>query len=134
MQATASWRSSIVPRELEIGIELSTTWTVDEAHQYNPSGKPGHEVLSSPSMIWEMETACADLAKGCLPDSQTTVGFHVDVKHIAPARAGATISTSVRLSKIDGNKLTFAVEAREDGRLIGSGRHRRAVINVDDLG
>lgn len=85
-------------------------------------------------MIWEMETACAELAKSHLPGDQTTVGFHVDVKHVSPARPGSSIVTTVRIMAIDGKKLTFAVEAREGERLVGTGRHRRAVVNISDLG
>jgi fluoroacetyl-CoA thioesterase len=100
---------------------------------YNPTNITGLEVLSSPSMIMEMETTCAQLAKASLPDSQTTVGFHVDVKHIAPAKAGATITTFARLEAIDGRKLTFQVEAKECGRVVGIGRHRRAIVNIEAL-
>lgn len=122
------------PGQLSVGQELLREWTVDERHLYNPSGKHGHEVLSSPSMIWEMETTCAELAKSHLPEGETTVGFHVDVKHVSPARLGASILTTARITAIDGKKLTFSVDAREGDRLVGTGRHRRAVINVSDLG
>ena len=123
-----------MPVELAIGIEMRREWTVDDAHLYNPSGLDGHDVLSSPSMIWEMETLCADLAKDRLRAGQTTVGFHVDVKHVSPAGPGALIATIARLTEIDGNKLTFAVEARSGERLVGVGKHRRAVVNFPDLG
>lgn len=115
------------------GIELRREWTVSLKHLYNPSGKAGHEVLSSPAMIMEMETTCAELADVRVPDNQTTVGFHVDVKHIASAKPGATIVTSARLIVINGKKLTFAVEAKDGERLVGTGCHRRAIIDVNDL-
>ncbi|MDA1298345.1 MAG: thioesterase [Chloroflexi bacterium] len=114
--------------------ELRREWVVGPSHLYNPSGQAGHEVLSSPSMIMEMETTCAALAKAGLPAGLTTVGFHVDVKHVAPAKPGAAIATTARLISIEGRKLTFAVDAREGDRLVGTGRHRRAVVSVDDLG
>jgi len=123
-----------MPGELEVGQDLAREWVVGEKHLYNPSGTPGHEVLSSPSMIWEMETACADLAKSHLPDYQTTVGFHVDVKHVAPAKPGALLTTTARLAEIAGKKLTFAVQVKDSGRIVGIGRHRRAVVNLADLG
>jgi predicted thioesterase len=114
-------------------MNLSRTWTVGAAYLYNPSGVPGHDVLSSPSMILEMETTCGDLARAGLTGDLTTVGFHVDVKHVAPARAGASITTMATLTAIDGKKLTFAVEAREGERLVGTGRHRRAIVSFSQL-
>lgn len=119
---------------LRTGIELRREWIVSTDHLYNPSGRPGHAVLSSPSMIMEMETTCARLVRTELPESQTTVGFHVDVKHVASARPDAVVTTVAKLMAIDGNKLTFSVEAYEGERLIGTGRHRRAVISVERLG
>lgn len=126
-------RGSLDPGILAEGVELRREWIVGPSHLYNPSGTAGHEVLSSPSMIMEMETACAELAKKGIPAGQTTVGFHVDVKHVAPAKAGAAMATTVRLASIDGRKLTFEVEVREGDRLVGTGRHRRAVISIRDL-
>ena len=84
-------------------------------------------------MIMEMETTCAQLAKAHLSDTQTTVGFHVDVKHIAPAKPGATITAFARLEAIDGRKLTFHVEAKDGDRVVGTGRHRRAIVNIEAL-
>lgn len=113
------------------GIELQREWTVSPSHLYNPTDLPGREVLSSPSMIMEMETACAQLAKSHLRADQTTVGFHVDVKHVAPSKPGASIVTTAKLELVDGRKLTFTVEALDGDRLIGVGKHRRAIIAVE---
>ena len=115
------------------GIELRREWTVGPLHLYNPSSHAGHDVLSSPSMIMEMETSCAELALAGLPDGRTTVGFHVDVKHVAPAKPGDAMTTTARLVSIDGRKLTFSVEVREGARLVGTGRHRRAIVSLEDL-
>jgi predicted thioesterase len=112
-------------------MELRREWVVSERHLYNPTKLAGREVLSSPSMIMEMETACAELAREHLPGSQTTVGFHVDVKHVAIAKPGARMVTVARLEVVDGRKLTFAVDAREGERLVGVGKHRRAVVEVE---
>ncbi len=119
-------------------IKLSRTWTVGPEHLYNPAGPDAdrrHQVLSSPSMIWEMETTCAELAKQALRgEGQTTVGFHVDVKHVSPAKPGASIVTKAVLEAKDGKKLTFSVEAREGDRLVGVGKHRRAIVALSELG
>ena len=120
----------MVTDSLHVGMELRREWVVSEAHLYNPTDLPGREVLSSPSMIMEMETACAALVRPQLPASLTTVGFHVDVKHVAPAKLGAQMVAVARLEAVDGRKLTFSVEARDGERLVGVGKHRRAVVEV----
>lgn len=141
MLATASWRSRQVspepPNEQPLKLELCREWTVEDRHLYNPAGPDGdpkYAVLSSPSMIMEMETTCAALAKKAIRDeSKTTVGFHVDVKHVSPARPGDNMVTVVRLMAKDGVKLTFEVETHEGDRLVGVGRHRRAIVDLSDL-
>ena len=85
-------------------------------------------------MIWQMEIACAELISQHVPDTQTSVGFHVDVKHVAPALPGAQLTTKVKVRSVDGRKITFAVEVRDGDRLVGTGKHRRAVVEVSDLG
>ncbi len=125
------------PDEKPLGLEYRREWKVEERHLYNPSGPSGdprHAVLSSPSMIWEMETTCTELAEKALRGGETTVGFHVDVKHVSPAKLGASIVTVARLIAKEGKKLTFEVEARDGERLVGIGKHRRAVVDVSDLG
>ena len=118
---------------LVAGLELSRSWEVTRDHLYNPAGIPGREVLSSPSMILEMEITCGDLVREHLAPGHTTVGFHVDVKHIAPSSPGATITTVALLKTVSDDRLTFAVEARDGGRLIGVGKHRRAIIPIDPI-
>lgn len=81
-------------------------------------------------MIMKMEETAVHAVKVHLPLEKVTVGFHVDVKHIAAAKPGALITSTARLVAVDGSKLTFEVEAHEGERLIGTGTHRRAVIEV----
>ena len=116
--------------QLEVGIELTREWTVIDSYLYNPTDTPGREVLSSPSMILEMESACDALVKPHLAEGTTTVGFHVDIKHVAPARPGDLMTTTARLIEIRGDRLTFEVNTKEGDRLVGTGRHRRAIIEV----
>jgi predicted thioesterase len=98
---------------------------IDAAHTYSPTGKDEHSVLSSPAMIMQMELACVDAVSGRV---EASVGFHVDVKHIAPAPAGETVETTAILIEIDGTKLRFKVETKLGDRLIGTGTHRRAIM------
>jgi predicted thioesterase len=98
---------------------------VEGTKLYSPTGKEEHSVLSSPAMIMEMEIACVEAVRQVVPAS---VGFHVDVKHIAPAPSGQTVETTAILIEIDGQKLRFKVETKLGETLIGTGIHRRAIL------
>ena len=114
-----------------IGAVCEREWTVEERMLYAPGGDPANSTLSSPSMINEMELTATQMLDPALPSGMFTVGFHVDVKHVAPAPPGATIRTTAELLEVDGTKFTFRVSARDTdgGRLVGIGTHRRAVLN-----
>ena len=116
--------------DISLGLSASRTLIVEDAVIYSPSGKDEHRVLSSPAMIMEMELACVDAVRDHLGDGESSVGFHVDVKHLAPAPADEEVITTATLVDIDGRKLRFQVDTRFGDTLIGTGIHRRAVVRL----
>lgn len=67
---------------------------------------------------------------GHLDDGEATFGVHVDVSHGAPTPPGTPITVEVELTEVEGRQLTFSVHAHDDAAVIGSGTHRRVVINT----
>ncbi len=87
--------------------------------------------FSTPSMISLMEQASLVALEGHLSPDQTSVGFEVNVRHLAPSSIGATIIARAELTEIDRNRLTFSVTASDGETKIGEGSHRRAVISAN---
>ena len=85
--------------------------------------------FSTPSMISLMEQASLVALEDHLTLEQTSVGFEVNVRHLAPSSIGATVVAKAELTDIDRNRLTFSVEAFDNDTKIGEGTHRRAVIS-----
>jgi fluoroacetyl-CoA thioesterase len=115
---------------VELGLTASRSLSVEGAHLYSPTGRDEHSVLSSPAMIMEMELACVDAVRQQLADGESTLGFHVDVKHLAPAPAGKQVETSAKLIDIAGKKLRFQVDTYCGDVLVGTGFHRRAIVRL----
>ncbi len=86
--------------------------------------------LSTPSMIRAMEQASQRAVLDHLPPEQSTVGFEVNIRHVAGADIGATVVAIAELERIDGRWLYFKVEALDGNRTIGVGTHRRAIITL----
>ena len=86
--------------------------------------------LSTPSMIRAMEQASQRAILDRLPAEQSTVGFEVNIRHVAGADIGATVVAVAELERIDGRWLYFKVEAFDGDRTIGVGTHRRAIITL----
>ncbi|HZU17196.1 MAG TPA: hotdog domain-containing protein [Candidatus Dormibacteraeota bacterium] len=111
---------------LQPGVEGRLERVVDDTLLTRHVGGDG--LFATPSMILLMEqTAHASVAP-YLGQGQTTVGYEVCVRHLAPARAGDRLTVSSRLTEVRGNRLLFQVECRRGEVLIGSGTHRRAVV------
>ena len=92
----------------------------------------GHvDKFSTPSMISLMEQAAIATVHEFLEEGQTSVGFEVNVRHLASADIGATIIAHAELTELDRNRLTFTVEAYDGDKKIGEGTHRRAIIDIN---
>jgi len=82
-------------------------------------------------MILLMEITCSRLMAPYFEHNEQTVGFHVDVKHLAPTRIGQRVTVTVRLEEVKERRFRFSVEATNDeGVKIGEGTHLRALINL----
>ena len=88
-------------------------------------------MYSTPSMIGLIEGTCVKLMTRYVDPGEQSVGFRVDVKHLAPTQIGQDVTSTVRLREINGRRYVFDVEVHnQDGVLIGTGMHERAVIEV----
>ena len=92
----------------------------------------GENVLSTPSMILEMEETCRLLLKEqVIPDPQwDSVGTIVDVRHLAATPVGAEVSLKAKVASFEGRRVMFDVQAFDKLERIGEGRHERFMINV----
>ena len=119
-----------LPDTIQVGLKHERQWVVADYMLYAPGGDPSRNTLSSPSMINEMETTAMLSIDHLLPQDGYTVGFHVDIKHVAPAIPGSRVKTTTELLEINETRFRFHVEARDiaTGKLIGIGTHRRAAI------
>lgn len=94
-------------------------------------GSGSVEVLATPEMVRMMERAAVATGDHLLPPGYRTVGIHLDIAHLAPTPVGMVVVASAELSAIEGRKLIFHVEARDERELIGAGTHQRMIINVE---
>lgn len=110
------------------GLMAETVTTVDDALVVKHMGGDG--VLSTPSMIGLMERTAIQAVQPHLPEGQTTVGFEVNVKHFGATPKGQKVTVRAELLEVDGRKLRFKIEARDEDKKVGEGTHRRAIIQM----
>lgn len=116
---------------MTIGEEYTMEATVERGHFASVWGSGGLDVFATPCMIAHMEGACLQLVQKYLPEGKTTVGVHVDVKHLKPSGLNRRLRFVAKLTGIDERMLSFAVEAYDEEGLIGKGMHTRAIIETE---
>ena len=88
-------------------------------------------MYSTPSMIQLIEGTCVRLITRYVDEGEQSVGYRVDVKHMAPTPIGKQVTARVVLNELNGRRYTFGVEVfNEDGVKIGEGTHERALIDI----
>lgn len=92
----------------------------------------GENVLSTPSMIAEMEETCRLLLKEqVIPDPEwDSVGTVVKIEHLAATPVGAEVFFKAEVVSAEGRRITFKTEAHDKIEKIGEGMHERFIINV----
>lgn len=111
---------------LKVGMDAVLSSVVDGTRLV--ADHSGEGILATPGMILLMELAARRAVEPHLGDTEVTVGFHVDVRHLAPVPRGATVETSARVVDVDGRKIAFAVACHHGDTLVGTGTHKRAVV------
>jgi fluoroacetyl-CoA thioesterase len=92
----------------------------------------GENVLSTPSMISELEETCRLLLKDFFLKEKEwdSVGTIVDIKHIAMTPVGSTIRLKAVIESVNNRRVMFNVEVFDDIEKIGEGKHERFIINI----
>ena len=112
-----------------ISEEMTITTTPDMGITHLGPDVPS--MYSTPSMIQLIEGTCVRLMSRYVEPGEQSVGYHVDVRHLAPTPIGKQVTAKVTLREINGRRYVFDVEcSNQDGVKIGEGLHERAVIDI----
>jgi predicted thioesterase len=115
---------------LRTGLEGRAELVVTEARTAPEIGSGRIHVLATPVMINLIEAAALDAVEALLPQGHQSLGTRLDVTHVAATPVGMRAMATARVVSVDGRKVTFRVEARDEVDLIGEGTHERVVVNV----
>ena len=115
--------------ELEPGLAAELEIRVTEADTASRWGSGLVPVFSTPALVGLMESAAVQALSGHLPAGHTTVGGHIDVRHLAATPVGMKVRARAELTAVNGRKLAFRIQAWDEAELIGEAAHERFVID-----
>ena len=87
-------------------------------------------VMATATMVGMMELAAMDAIRAFLDPGEASVGVSMETQHTAATPPGHRVRAEAELTKCEGLRLEFQVRAFDETEQIGSGTHRRAVIDA----
>jgi fluoroacetyl-CoA thioesterase len=91
-------------------------------------GNTGLAALATPALVGLFEQAAMQALDGLLDEGEGSVGSVVEIVHLAPTPAGATVTVRARLTEVDGRKAWFELQAEDEREPVAQGRHSRVVV------
>lgn len=88
-------------------------------------------VLATPRVVALAEEAAVRSLDGALAAGTTTVGYRVQLDHLAPTVPGTTVQAEATLETIEGRRLTFRVAVTDHRGLVAAGRITRVSVERD---
>lgn len=117
--------------KLKAGMNRQQEFTVVDEHTAYHVGSGTVRVLATPMMIAYIEITALELMAEHLPEGYASVGTHVNVRHLAPSKLGATVRVSVTIEEVDESKVSFSTEVWDGETQVGVGTHQRFVIDTE---
>ena len=86
-------------------------------------------VLATAYLVAFVEWTCVRAVADHLLDGEASLGIKVDLSHDAATPVGMRATAAIELVAVEGRKLRFKVECRDERDAIGAGFHERFVID-----
>ncbi|MEX0665831.1 MAG: hotdog domain-containing protein [Acidimicrobiia bacterium] len=88
-------------------------------------------VLATPRVVTLAEEATVQAVAADLEAGTTTVGYRVQLDHLAPTAVGGQVHAEAILETVEGRRLTFRVSVSDGRGLVAAGRITRVVVERD---
>jgi fluoroacetyl-CoA thioesterase len=116
---------------IEVGVRASVQRRVEPDMTADRWGNPGVMVLATPHLVGLFEGTAVLALKDHLEPGQSSVGTHVDIRHLKATPVGDTVTLSAEVTKVDGRRISFSVKAEDSQGLVSEGTHDRVVIDLE---
>jgi fluoroacetyl-CoA thioesterase len=116
-------------QSLRPGISNVKCFSVDRDRTITFMGEEGR-VYATPSLVRDMEHTCRDLLMEHADDGEDSVGVEITVRHLAATLPDMEVEITATIKAVEGRRVTFELEAKDEIEQIGAGAHTRFVVDV----
>jgi fluoroacetyl-CoA thioesterase len=114
---------------LEVGLSRTRRVEMDTARTIGFMGE-AMRVYATPSMVQDIERTCRDFLGEYLDDTENSVGARVEIDHLGPTLKDMWVDVSARVAAVEGRRVVFEVEVRDEIDLVGRCKHVRFVVDL----
>lgn len=115
----------------EPGLTGSAEALVGDADTAMALGSGDVPVLGTPRLLALAELATVRAVAGELEPGKTTVGYRVEIEHLAPTPVGEQVRAEAVLERVEDAQLVFRVTVDDPGGRVASGTITRVLVNRD---
>jgi predicted thioesterase len=113
------------------GLSAIAHMVVTERDTATALGTGDVPVLATPRVVTLAEEATVQAVANDLDEGSTTVGYRVQLDHLAPTAVGGQVHAEATLESVEGRRLTFRVSVSDGRGLVAAGRITRVVVERD---
>jgi predicted thioesterase len=117
---------------LEPGMTFTRTITVDDQRAIAFMGDD-LRVYATPHIVSDLEYACRDFIKEHLPETQDSVGAHVEISHLKPTPMGCEARHELTVEKVDSRSVKCRIEVFDAIEKVATASHTRFIVDIDRL-
>jgi fluoroacetyl-CoA thioesterase len=116
---------------VEIGARATWQVRVEPDMTADRWGNQGVMVLATPHLVGLFEGTAVRAISRQLEPGQSSVGTHVDIRHLKATPVGETVTLTAEVTSVDGRRIMFHVTAEDSEGVAGEGTHERVLVDLD---
>ena len=91
-------------------------------------------MLATPRVVAWVEAASVAAIHQELEPGTTSVGTHIDLRHVAPSPIGTEVVATAEVIAVAGRRIEFSVSASDGEQDVAFGTHTRVVVELASFG
>ena len=115
--------------EIKAGMKGEASTLVEREDTAAEVGSGTLLVYATPCMAALMEGAACEAIADALGEDQTTVGTELNIQHLSATPVGLEVRAEAEVIAVEGKVVTFQLRAFDEAGEIGSGTHKRVLVN-----
>lgn len=114
---------------IQVGMKGEAASFVEREDTATEVGSGSLLVYATPCMVALMEGAACEAVAPGIAEGETTVGIELNIRHTAATPVGMDVRAEAEVTAVEGKIITLSVRAFDEAGEIGSGTHKRALVN-----